>query len=99
MGEERVIHAALLGLGTVGGGVYKLAQRRKREMMAKAGCRLSIDRILVRNARRIRDGVDNDLLTDRWEDVLNDDQIEIVIEVMGGIEPAKTYIEQALRSG
>ncbi len=99
MDEQKTIHVALLGLGTVGGGVYKLAQRRKREMMDRAGCQLSIDRILVRDARRIRDGVDNDLLTDRWEDVIGDERIEIVIEVMGGIEPARTYIEQSLRAG
>ena len=102
MSEEkdvRVIHIALLGLGTVGMGVYKLIQRRKNELPRKLGCRIQIKRILVRNARKIRDGVDNDLITDRWDDILNDESIDIVVEVMGGLEPAGTYIKQALDAG
>lgn len=97
--EIRVINIALLGLGTVGMGVYKLVQRRKNELPRKLGCRVQIKRILVRNARKIRDGVDNDLITDNWDDILNDESIDIVVEVMGGLEPARTYIKQALDAG
>lgn len=97
--EIRVINIALLGLGTVGMGVYKLVQRRKNELPRKLGCRVLIKRILVRNARKIRDGVDNDLITDNWDDILNDESIDIVVEVMGGLEPAGTYIKQALDAG
>ena len=68
-------------------------------MVKKTGARLEIAGILVHNLNKVRDGVDTSLLTDRWEDIINNDEISIVIEVMGGIEPAKTMILEALNSG
>lgn len=99
MHETKRIKAALLGLGTVGGGVYKLAERQKNEMEQKAGAELEIAKILVRDKEKVREGVRTELLTDNWTEILEDPQIEIVIEVMGGIEPAKTRILEALRAG
>ena len=97
--EIKEINIALLGLGTVGMGVYKLVQRRKNELPRKIGCCVKVKKILVRNAYKIRDGVDNDLITDSWDEILSDDSIDIVVEVMGGLEPAGTYIRQALEAG
>lgn len=99
MNQERVVKAGLLGLGTVGSGVYKLVERQKDEMALKAGAGLEIQKILVHNMNKKREGVDQSLLTDKWEDIMNDDEIEIVIEVMGGIEPARTMILEALHAG
>jgi homoserine dehydrogenase len=99
MEEKKTIKAALLGLGTVGGGVYKLMERQKKEFPYKVGAELEIGKILVRDAKKERPGVDASLLTDNWEEIVNDDSIEIIIEVMGGIEPAKTYIDEALKAG
>ena len=94
-----VIPVALLGLGTVGGGVYELFQRQKDEFFPKAGALPMITRILVRDLKKARPGVDPSLLTDRWEDIIGDPEIRIVIEVTGGIEPARTRILEALRAG
>ena len=99
MTEKRTVKVALLGLGTVGSGVYKLVERQQNEMVNKVGADLRIERILVHNIGKKRDGVDASLLTDRWEDIIDDKEIEIVIEVMGGIEPARTMILEALNSG
>ena len=99
MNEQQSIKIGLLGLGTVGSGVYKIIERQKEEMVKKTGARLEIAGILVHNLNKVRDGVDTSLLTDRWEDIINNDEISIVIEVMGGIEPAKTMILEALNSG
>lgn len=99
MAECKTIKAALLGLGTVGGGVYKLVQKQKEEMVMKAGANLEITRILVHNMNKQREGVDASLLTDNWKEIIEDPEISIVIEVMGGIEPAKTMILEALRAG
>ena len=99
MNQERVVKAGLLGLGTVGSGVYKLVECQKGEMAMKAGAGLKIQKILVHNMNKKRKGVDQSLLTDKWEDIINDDEIEIVIEVMGGIEPARTMILEALHAG
>lgn len=95
----RTIKAGLLGLGTVGGGVYKLLERQKEEMVDKAGAKVEIAGILVHNINKKREGVDASLLTDRWEDIIGNEEIELVIEVMGGIEPARTLIREALLAG
>ena len=99
MEDKKTIKAALLGLGTVGGGVYKLMNRQKEEFPYKIGANLEIEKVLVRNLEKERPGIDSSLLTDNWQDILNDDSIEIVIEVMGGIEPARTRILEALNAG
>lgn len=98
MGEKK-IKVALLGLGTVGTGVYKLINRQKDEMERKVGTNLEVEKILVHNIKKIRDGVDHSLLTNDWNEIINNPEIEIVIEVMGGIEPARTMILEALRAG
>ena len=95
MGQERIIHAALLGAGTVGSGVYKLVKDLEEEIISKTGARLVVDKILVRDTTKAREGIPSELLIDRWDEILNDPQIEIVIEVMGGIRPALTWLEEA----
>ena len=49
---EKVINAALLGLGTVGTGVYKVLKNQEEEMTAKLGCKVKIRKILVRNLKK-----------------------------------------------
>lgn len=99
MGKERVVHAALLGIGTVGGGVFKLVKELEEDIIAKTGARLVIDKILVRDRSRQRKGVPQELLTDSWQEIVRDEKIEIVIEVMGGIEPALTWLQEAMLAG
>lgn len=93
------IKVALLGVGTVGTGVYKLIQRRAEVMEKTIGAELELVKILVHNLEKKRVGIEESLLTDNWQEILNDDEIQIVIEVMGGIEPAKTMILEALHAG
>lgn len=93
------IQVALLGAGTVGTGVYKLLHRRASVMEKTIGSELEIKKILVHNLEKKREGIDSNLLTNNWQEILNDEEIQIVIEVMGGIEPAKTMILEALHAG
>ena len=93
------VKVALLGLGTIGSGVYKLIERQQEEMSSKAGASIEIAAILVHNLGKEREGVDRTLLTDCWEDIINNEEIQIVIELMGGIEPARTMILEALKAG
>lgn len=98
--DKSVIHAALLGLGTVGTGVYKVLKNQESEMTAKIGCQVKISKILVRNVEKASKKLeDASVLTTSWEEIKNDPEIDIVIEVMGGIEPARTYIMEALQAG
>ena len=99
MGELSKVKVALLGFGTVGTGVYKLIERQREEMPFKVGADLVVDKILVRDKNKKREGIESSLLTDKWEDIILDDDIQIVVEVMGGIEPAYTYIMEALKAG
>ncbi len=94
------IQIALLGLGTVGTGVYEVLRRQKEEIPYKLGVELELKKILVRNLEKAASKVDDpSLLTNEWQDIIQDESIEIVIEVMGGMEPARTYILEALRAG
>ncbi|MEG1504852.1 MAG: homoserine dehydrogenase [Lachnospiraceae bacterium] len=99
MEHTKTIKIALLGMGTVGTGVYKLIQRQAKAMIYKADAKLEIIAILVHDKEKVRDGVDSSLITDNWDDIIQNDEIDIVIEVMGGIEPAKTMILEALYAG
>ncbi len=96
---ENTVKAALLGLGTVGKGVYELARRQADEFIHKTGMNLEIKKILISDMTKKREGVDPALLTDDWQEIINDEEIQIVIEVIGGIEPAKTMILEALTAG
>lgn len=93
------IKIGLLGLGTVGTGVYKLIGRRADIMDKTIGAELEIKKILVHNMNKKREGIEPSLLTDDWREIVEDDEIQIVVEVMGGMEPAKTIILEALRAG
>ena len=68
-------------------------------MERKTGAKLEIKKILVHNMQKKREGVDPSLLTDCWDEIIQDEEIQIVIEVMGGIEPARTRILEALNAG
>ena len=99
MNRAPVIKAALLGAWTVGCGVCQILEWQKEEMPKKLGVSVELKKILVRDTAKKREGIDSGLLTDSWQEILEDPEIQIVIEVMGGIEPARSYILEALRAG
>lgn len=98
MTEYRPLRIALLGAGSVGAQVARLLTENKAELAARVGAELELIGIAVRdiNAKRAA-GVPADLLTTDAEALILG--ADIVIEVMGGIEPARSYILQALNSG
>lgn len=98
--KKDVIQVALLGLGTVGTGVYKVMKMQAPEMQQKLGTTLNIKKVLVRNIEKASKKVDDPaILTNDWQEIIQDENIDIVIEVMGGLEPAGTYIKEALLAG
>lgn len=97
--DKTVIKIALLGVGTVGGGVYKILEKQKDEIPYKVGSALEISKVLVRNKVKYAEKIAPELLTDSWAEIIEDDSIDMVVEVMGGIEPARTYILEALKKG
>lgn len=98
--DNKVIKIALLGLGNVGTGVYKVLEKQKDLLVKKIGSQVEIKKILVRDKNKKHfDRVDRELITEDWQEIIQDEEIQIIVEVMGGIEPAKTYILQALEAG
>jgi len=97
------IHIGLLGLGTIGSGVYKLLSNHREELEFQLGSKLVVDRILVNNLdkERMVDGVnlDKSLFTSNAADIFKDPKIDIIIEVIGGETLAKEYIVKALEAG
>ncbi|WP_297518994.1 homoserine dehydrogenase [uncultured Clostridium sp.] len=94
------IKIALLGLGNVGRGVWKIFESNKDEVLKRSGYDVEITKILVRDKSKPR-GVEvpDELLTTSYSDIINDDEIKIVVELMGGIDPAKGYILEAIKKG
>lgn len=99
--DKQTIKVALLGMGTVGSGVYEVIEHlQKDNFIHKVGAEVQVKRILVRSPEKYVDKVEpHTILTTDWQDILGDEEIDIVIEVMGGIEPARTYLTEALRAG
>ena len=94
----KTINIALLGFGTVGSGVAETIKRNSQMMAEQLGCQLEITHVLVRHPDKYKnvpllEGVH---LTSSFEEIIADPDIGIVVEVMGGIHPAKEYIFEAL---
>lgn len=93
----KTVKIALLGLGNVGRGVWMILNSNKEEIMKRSGYKVEIAKVLVRNKNKVRDvEVPDDLVTTDFNEILNDDSIKIVVEVMGGIEPAREYMLKAM---
>jgi homoserine dehydrogenase len=92
------VRIALLGLGNVGKGVWNILKSNKEAIMKRSGYDIEIAKILVRDINKNRTvEVPEELLTTNAEEIFNDDSIKIVVEVIGGLEPAKDCILDAIR--
>jgi homoserine dehydrogenase len=95
--DRRAIGIGLMGLGVVGSGVARILQQKAAVYERQIGHALTIRRILVRDPSKDRDfHVDPALLTTNAADLLNDPEIQLIIEVMGGEQPAYRYLCDAL---
>ncbi len=92
------LRIALLGAGTVGTEVARLLVANAEDFAARVGAPLELVGVAVRDISKAREGIAADLLTTD-ADALLDSNIDLVIEVMGGIEPARTLILKALNNG
>ena len=94
------ISLGLLGLGTVGSGVAKILQQHQKDLHHKLGVPVVIKKVLIKDENKERlSTLDPNVFTTDVRDLLNDSSIDIIVEVMGGIEGAKHAIEYALRAG
>ena len=94
----RKLKIGLLGCGTVGRGLVELVGKNEALIRQRSGVELRITKILVRDLDKERDGVDRALLTTQPDKVLNNG-CDMVVELVGGIEPARSFIERSLARG
>lgn len=94
------VKVGLLGLGTVGTGVVRIVEGHQEDLSSQVGSPITIERIAVKHLEKYRSvNVDQGKLTeDPWA-VIRDPEIDVIVEVMGGIEQTKTYILEALERG
>src|ERR1700674_437002 len=93
--STRKLKIGLLGCGTVGRGLVELISRSDLLIRRRTGVQLRITRILVRDLEKERHHVDRTLLTTQPEKVL-DNGCDLVVELVGGIGPARSYIQSSL---
>lgn len=94
----QAISVGLLGLGTVGSGVVMIIENHQDKLMHQVGCPIKVKKILVQDVEKERSvKVDPSLLTVNPADIMEDPEIEVVIEVMGGVEDTREHLLQALR--
>lgn len=93
------VKIAILGLGNVGKGVWKILQKNENEIMRRSGYEIEVAKILVRDKNKGRDvEVPEGILTDNFEEIINDKEIKIIIELMGGAEPSKEYMLKSMKA-
>ncbi len=90
------LNVGILGLGTVGGGTYDILTKNKEIIEKRTGTTIEIVKILD---LRKRPGVDESLFTDDPDEVLNNPDVDLIVETLGGIQPASSFMLQAMKNG
>lgn len=94
------IGVAFLGMGVVGGGAYKLLTDHREMYRAVHGIDISVEAVLETDRKKaLSKGVEEKKIATNIEEICSNPEVDIVIEVMGGVEPAKTYCLAAISAG
>lgn len=94
----RTVRIGLLGFGTVGTGTYRMLEDNREAILSKTGMPMEVVKVGVRDLGKGRT-IQSDLLTDDLGSIVDDPSIDVIIEVIGGIDPAADLVERALRNG
>jgi homoserine dehydrogenase len=98
--SDEYVNIGLLGCGTIGSGVFHLIERNADELADSAGKPIRVSSILVKDPDEPRPfPADKSIMTTRPEDVLSDPTVDVFIEVIGGVEPARTIVLDVLGRG
>ena len=92
-----MVKIAVLGYGTVGSGVVEVLRTNQKVIDERLGEELRVKYVL--DLRDFPDDPVQELITHDFEDIVNDEEVRIVVEVMGGIEPAYTFVKRSLEAG
>ena len=91
------MNIAILGYGTVGSGVAEVINTNKESIDKRAGHEINIKHVL--DLRKFPGDPVEEILTDDFDKIINDEEVDIIVEVMGGLEPAYSFVKQALNKG
>ncbi|RDY71740.1 homoserine dehydrogenase [Halobacillus trueperi] len=96
---NKAITVGLLGLGTVGSGVIEILRDHKERIEHKTGCDVTIKSVLVSDMSKPREVPAETQLTDQYQDITRDPEIDVIVEVMGGIDHTLTILLEAIEHG
>ena len=99
MSAHKNIYIGMLGCGVVGSQVAALLEKNNAELSTRAGAKLILKKIAVRDIKAAREAINQSLFTNDAQSVFDDAVIDIIIEVMGGIDPARELILAAIKNG
>ncbi len=98
--SSKPIKVGLLGLGTVGTGVVRIVDMHQEDLSGQVGSPIVIEKISVKDMEKVRSiPIDSSRLTDDPWEVIHDPEIDVIVEVMGGVEQTRTYVLEALARG
>ena len=92
-----MVKIAILGYGTVGSGVFEVVRRNRNAITNKIGEEIEVKYVL--DLKTFEDDPVMEVLTSNYDDIINDDEVKIVCETMGGVKPAYEFTKRALESG
>jgi len=95
----KTLKVGMLGCGVVGSQIARLLVENKSDLTSRAGANLELVKVAVKNINTKREGISSSLLTDDAKSIVNDPEIDLIIEVIGGISPAKELILNAIKNG
>jgi homoserine dehydrogenase len=96
---KRLIHVGLAGLGNVGAGVYKNLEKNRDLIRQRTGADIRVKRVVVRDPSRVRDvAVPAEILSSDWHTLIEDPEIQVIVELIGGTTTAHELVCAALRA-
>jgi homoserine dehydrogenase len=95
----KIVNVAIIGIGTVGGGTYDLLTKNHDKILASYDIDVRIKKVLDKDEQKLVNKVKPEQVCHSIDEILEDDSISIVVEVMGGVDTAKTFITKILQSG
>jgi homoserine dehydrogenase len=98
--NKEIINIGILGLGTVGTGTVNILTENRHDIELRSGASINVKKVLVKNKNKKRNFKNsNIILTDNADEIINDSEIDIIVELIGGVEPAFDYIIKAIENG
>ena len=93
------VRIALLGFGNIGKGVWQILNLNTSQILQRSGYEIKVTKILIKDINKKREiALPDGVLTDDFEEIVNDDSIDIIVELIGGSDPALDYMVRAMKN-